>query len=137
MLLAMLLMALSTYMLSQGAPPLQKEALNYMGMAMVGYVLSGLARSETRHGAKLWRETLVFFRRWHAHFTRDHGLFCTGGIVLAVAHDWRRNWRRGGALLLITLVLFVLGIPGVCPRGLLLPPGAHPGQHHPQRRPHE
>ena len=110
MLLAMLLMALSTYMLSQGAL-LQKEALNYMGMAMVGYVLSGLARSETLHGAKLWRETLVFFLGAGMLISTRGTMayFVAAGIVLAVAHDWRRNWRRGGALLLITLVLFVLG----------------------------
>ncbi len=110
MFMTMLLMALSTFLLSQGAF-LQKEALNYIGMAMVGYVLAGLARREPLPGLRPWREGLVFFLGAGMLISTrgTMGYFVAAGIVLAVAYNWRRNWRRGAVLLLITLVLFILG----------------------------
>lgn len=110
MLITMLMISLLTFYLSQGVM-LQKEALNYIGMAMVGYVLAGLAAREKPQGVKQWKEVLIFFLGAGMLIsTRGNmGYFVAAGVVLAVAGNVRGNWKMGGILMLITLVLFYLG----------------------------
>ena len=98
------------FFISQGLR-VQKEAIIYLAIALIGYVLAGMNARSTQSSRPLWRDVLLWcVACLMLALTRTTYLyFALIGLVIVAFSSWRTCGRRLGGLALVALVAFVLG----------------------------
>ncbi len=103
---AMAMTGVLAYFVSQGIR-IQKEAMVYLSIGMVGYALAGLRRGDRFTGADWWAFALAcvilaFGRTTYLYF-----------VIMGVAMMWagnaRSQWRTAAALAVVAAVLMAVG----------------------------
>lgn len=90
---------------------IQKEAMNYFGIASTGYVMAGMAVGGSRTHAQMWREFALFvLGSFVLIFTRANmAYFVLAGLVLVVV-DNRRMWRWSVACAAVVVIFSYFGM---------------------------
>lgn len=93
------------YFIAQGVT-LQKEPMNYCGVAMTGYVLAGISNARNLASTKAWREILIFALGCViVLFTRATMVyFLLLGVVLATAGNVAK-WRLSLSIAMVAVIV--------------------------------
>lgn len=110
MLWVMLISCFWGFYYSQGLA-IQKEAMNYFGIATVGYVMAGMSNGKNNPNLHLWKESLLFIAGCLVLiFTRANmAYFVLAGLALVVI-DNRRVWCWCAFLATVVVVISYFGM---------------------------
>ena len=108
--MALCLTASLAFFVSQGLR-VQKEAIVYLSIALIGYVLAGMNAKSRQSSRPLWRDVLLWCVACLllAMARTTYLYFALLGLAIVAFSSWRTHGRRLGVLTLLALAAFVLG----------------------------
>lgn len=108
--LALCLTATLFYFVSQGLR-VQKEAMVYLSVAVMGYVLAGLNPRSPERARPAWRDATLWTAAcvMLALARTTYLYFALLGLAVMAAACWRGQWRRLAVMAGVCVAAFVLG----------------------------